>query len=956
MAPDTILNFFLLGLAIYLIDKRTRKNFVLTQGIALVAFILTLWALIGYVYASGPLYQFPVLSPMAIHTAVTFLLITIAILLSRPTTGFVSTFLNMNLGGVIFRRLLPFGIGVPVITGFLRLQGQRMDLFKQEFGSALAIIFIISIFSFLMWWLAKSLNYTDQERKEAEKNLLKATVELKKSESIYRNLIENSGVVMFTSSADGYFTFASARALKLTGYTSQELLKMDFTQLIIEEHKGFVTEKYVNQMKNMIGETQIEFSIRTKEGAIKWVEQSAVLLLNEGKPAGFQCVVKDITERMEMAEVLKKYELELVQNQKRLQSILDNATSFIYIKDLEGRYVVVNKQFKEAFNVDEESVLGKFPADFMEPSLAKRVTEKCNEVKKTGKDIEIEEIIEMKNGNRHFLITKFPLLDSQNNIYGLAGIGTDITERALNEEQLKQSKQMAEDAKKLQEQFLANMSHEIRTPMNGIQGMTDLLLDTELTIEQKDFASSIKNSSDNLLVIINDILDFSKIQAGKLTIESIEFSLADVIHNTKAIFRQKVSEKNLYLRINIGEEIPPTLVGDPYRLNQILVNIIGNAVKFTNKGGITVDITATNRRLENLDLEFKVADTGIGIPKEKMLDIFESFTQATTETSRKFGGTGLGLAISRQLVELQGGSITCQSEINLGTIFYFTVPFQSTAGKSKLFLPGTDVKNYKSLFENKRFLVAEDNEVNQKVITHVLKKAGGTVDIANNGKEAIQFLLTNKHYDLVIMDLQMPEMDGHAATIYIRNELKLTLPIIAMTASALKGEKTKCLEIGMNDYLSKPFEINFLYKCISQLLGDTIPNPTSKTMETPQNTNDNLFDLSMLQEMDDHEYTAEILTIFLTTTPDEIYELKKACAATDFGYIYKIAHKIKGSAGLLQAERFVQVLEKLEDLGRNQVTEGLIVLAERAGAEYRLLETPLKDHLKTVQQALRQIV
>ena len=729
---------------------------------------------------------------------------------------------------------------------------------------------------------------------------------------------------------------------------------MDFTQLTIEEHRQFVTDKYVNQMKNMISETQIEFSIRTKDGSVKWVEQSAVLLVNDGKPFGFQCVVKDITERKEMAEVLKKYELELVQNQKRLQSILDNATSFIYIKDLDGRYLVINKQFKETFNVEEEDVIGKMPIDFMENSLANRLTEKSNEVKKTGKYIEVEEIIEMKNGYRHFLITKFPLLDSQNNLYGLAGIGTDITERALNEEQLKQSKQMAEDAKKLQEQFLANMSHEIRTPMNGIQGMTDLLLDTDLTIEQKDFASAIKNSSDNLLVIINDILDFSKIQAGKLTIESIEFSLADVIQNTKAIFRRKITEKNLYLRITIDEDIPPTLIGDPYRLNQILVNIIGNAIKFTNAGGVTVHITAMNKRSEKLDLEFKISDTGIGIPKEKTNDIFESFTQATSETSRKYGGTGLGLAITRQLVELQGGNISCQSEINVGTTFCVTVPFESAAGKRKLFLPGTEITNYKSLFENKRFLVAEDNEVNQKVITHVLKKAGGTVDIANNGKEAIAFLLSNRRYDLVIMDLQMPEMDGHAATLHIRNELKLTLPIIAMTASAIKGEKTKCLEIGMNEYLSKPFEINYLYKCISQLLGDTNLNPTSTTMETSQNPNDNLFDLSMLQEMDDHEYTAEILTIFLTTTPDEIYELKKACAATDFQYIYKVAHKIKGSAGLLQAQRFVQVLEKLEELGRNQTNEGLLVLAERAGAEYKLIEAPLKEQLSITQQALRQ--
>ncbi|MEO7962156.1 MAG: PAS domain S-box protein [Ginsengibacter sp.] len=955
MAPGTIVNFVLIGTGLFLTDRKSNGKIVPSQVVIFIAFILSLWAIIGNLYASGPTEEFFVFRPMAIQSAIAFILLTSAVLLCRYKTGFVSVLTNKNIGGIIIRRLLPIGVVSPIIVTFLRLQGRRMNLFSEEFGSALAIVFIVSVFATLMWWLARSLNNIEGKKKEAELSLINITKELTSNETKYRNLIENSGVVMYTCSLEGYFTFCSTKAYELTGYSSAELTGTHFLALVKDDWKNEVMEKYKNQMKNNLDETLIEFCISTKNGELKWVEQSAILVKEDGRLVGFQCLVKDISERKQMEDVLRKYEIELVQNQKRLQSVLDNATAFIYIKDLEGKYLVTNRQFKEIFKVDDNQAIGKTPFDIMEPHIAQNCIESSNEVIRTGKHLEMEEAIEMEDGTHHFLITKFPLLDSQNQIYGLGGIGTDITERARNEEQLKQSKKIAEDAKKLQEQFLANMSHEIRTPMNGIQGMTDLLLDTQLDPEQKDFASTIKKSSDNLLVIINDILDFSKIQAGKLTIEKIDFKLNEVTDNIKAIFRQRVQEKGLHLLFEIDRHLPSTLNGDPYRLNQILVNIIGNAIKFTSNGGITVNINMRNKTSDEILLDFKISDTGIGIPADKLGDIFESFTQATSDTSRKYGGTGLGLAITKQLLELQGGTVSVQSEINTGTTFQICLPYHYTETKNQLFLAGADIKNYSSLFAGKRFLVAEDNEVNQKVILHVLKKAGGMVDIANNGLEAIELLEKNSDYSLIIMDLQMPEMDGHTATIHIRSKLKLSIPIIAMTASALKGEKTKCLQIGMNDYLSKPFDITFLYKCISQLLDDTQINPPL-VMEHSQNNHENLFDLSLLEEMDDNEYVSEILTIFLDTTPAELQELKKASAATTFEDVYRIAHKLKSSSGLLQADRLLQVLIKLEDLGRNKKDDGLLVLAERAGAEFKMLEPPLKAHLKSLQLEIQQTI
>ncbi len=851
----------------------------------------------------------------------------------------------INKSAKIFQRLFIIGLLISMIIGLFCAEGQRLHWFNNDLSIALTTILIVSAFAVLMTTFATSLN----RQIEVEPNSLEIKDENSANEIIYHNLIENSGVVMYTTSIDGHFTFTSSKALQLTGYTTKELASMHFTDLVDADSLEEVEAKYKSQVQNSIQETSTEFCIRTKFGDLKWVEQSAILVMENDVPVGFQCIVKEISERKEMEAVLRKYELELVQNQARLQSILDNATSLMYVKDLEGRYLLVNKQFKEVLNVTDNIVIGKTDFDFTERRQALRFKYTDDEVIRTCKPVQLEEIIDTPDGKHNILIIKFPLMNEQNEVYGISGIATDISERVKYEEQLIEAKRIAEDAKKLQEQFLANMSHEIRTPMNGIQGMTDLLLETKLTDEQRDFTTTIKRSSDNLLVIINDILDFSKIQAGKLTIEKIDFKLHEVTDNLTAIFRNRVQDKGLVLKFIIDEKIPSTLNGDPFRLNQILVNLIGNAIKFTHEGSINVGITTQHKTNEKVILNFSISDTGIGIPTDKINAIFESFTQASVETTRKYGGTGLGLAITKQLLEMQGGSISVESKINVGTIFTFSIPYgyneQSSAPSN---FEGNDVKNQKILLKDKKFLVVEDNEVNQKVIRHVLKKAGGMVEIANNGLEAIEFLKKSSSYDLIIMDLQMPEMDGYTATKFIRSEMKLKIPIIAMTASAMKGEKLKCLEIGMNEYLSKPFDAAFLYKRISELISET-PKPIKlPNMNTEKQSSENLFDLSLLQEMDDNEYTAEILSIYLKNSPGELEDLRKACAAIAFDNVYKAAHKIKGSTGLIQANGLLKILVKIEEFAKAEISEGLNVLADQANEEYKKLAIPLKDYLKSI--------
>lgn len=834
--------------------------------------------------------------------------------------------------------VMAFSIAAFLVIIIIIHQNKSASIDNTTTASIGAVIAIFIIFG-----LSYRLNRDIRLRKDAMDNLAENEVK-------YRSLIENAGVVMFTATIDGMFTFASSKAFQLTGFTLGQLKGMHFSQLLDKNYLDMVNERYKEQIKNNIEETYIEFCIRTKAGELKWVEQSAVLIVENGVPAGFQCIVKDISERKQMEDIVRKYELQLVQNQERLQSILDNATSLIYIKDLEGRYLLTNKKFKQVFNVSDEAIIGKTSLEIVNKEQAKGHRKVDEEVIRSKKAIEVEEVITTAAGVHNLLITKFPLLDAQNNVYGISGIATDITERVRYQQQLIQAKAIAEDAKRLQEQFLANMSHEIRTPMNGIQGMTDLLLETSLTDEQRDFAKTIKNSSDNLLVIINDILDFSKIQAGKLTIEKIDFNLNEVLDNIKAVFKHKIYEKGLTLHLNVDKDVPPTLNGDPYRLNQVLVNLIGNGIKFTHQGGIHVSISIDSSSEKEIGLCFKIKDSGIGIAPDKLNVIFESFTQANIDTSRKYGGTGLGLAITRQLLDMQQGSITVESELGLGTTFQVYLPYGHAKTNNTTFFSSKGVSNYRTLFTGKRFLVAEDNEVNQKVITHVLQKAGGTVQIANNGLEAVNYLKENSAYDLIIMDLQMPQMDGYAATKYIRNVMNLSIPIIAMTASALKGEKSKCIAMGMNDYLSKPFDVAIIYKRISMLLGEATEAETIKKID--DRGNNDVYDLSLLEEMNDDDYLADILQIFLENTPVELNELKLACVDGKFDEAYKVAHKLKSSAGLLKAENLLVILNKIEEQAKSRDSHCFARLAQLANENFLELVAPLQKHLSGIRPEL----
>jgi signal transduction histidine kinase len=384
------------------------------------------------------------------------------------------------------------------------------------------------------------------------------------------------------------------------------------------------------------------------------------------------------------------------------------------------------------------------------------------------------------------------------------------------------AKDQAESSAKVKEQFLANISHEIRTPMNAIVGMSNLLNQTLLNDDQEEYVKYIRKASDNLLVLINDILDFSKLEAGRIEFEKIEFDLFATINEVKQILHFKAKEKNLEINIDIDPDAPEFVIGDKFRLNQVMLNLVGNGIKFTDKGSISIEVRKIDDNDRYTNLLFSVIDTGIGISPDKIKTIFTSFSQASTDTTRKYGGTGLGLTISKQLVELQGGKMYVYSKVNEGSNFSFNLSFlksNTTQVEIKKEAKEENQKKFEVLY-GKKVLLVEDNKMNQVLARKVLMAKGMEVDIAENGKIAIEKLQKNS-YRIILMDIHMPVMDGFDTTEHIRSNFtdhKKRIPIIAVTGAALENEKSKCFACGMNDYITKPFDQFELYGKIEKLI------------------------------------------------------------------------------------------------------------------------------------------
>lgn len=774
-------------------------------------------------------------------------------------------------------------------------------------------------------------------RKKAEKEVFN-------SEAKYRNLIENAAVVMYTAGITGNINFVNNQVTALTGYSADELNGKHFSILLDPSYTNSVVSFYAKQFTSKTTASTLEFPIRTKSGEQKWVEQSAQLLLDAGQVAGFQCMVKDITEKKKVEQALSKSEYKRKENEYRLTAILDNSTALIYIKDLEGRYVTANKRFVHFLGLTEEQVIGHTDYDFTTKELADHYRKLDEEIFASLQPMQTEEFLETPEGNKNLLLLKFPLITPDNVLIGISGIATDVTEKNEIQKKLMLALQKAEAAQQIQEQFLANMSHEIRTPMNGIQGMTRLLLETKLTEEQEGFAIMINRSLNNLVVIVNNVLDYSNLKTGKLIFDKVVFNLSEILEEIKKQFARQVSVKGIDFTISINDTVPNFLKGDAFRLKQVLVNLAGNAVKFTKAGRVEIQVSVQQKKADQADILFTISDTGIGIAEEKLETIFESFAQASKNISSGYGGAGLGLTISKGLIELQGGSISVKSKTGDGSVFTFHIPFWLTEEQNV-----TSQKNdYAAQLSGKKILVVEDNLVNQKLISFVLQKMNIVIAIAANGKEAISLCEKNV-YDLIIMDLQMPIMDGYETTIYLRQEMNLQTPIIAMTATALKEDQDRSSFVGMNDFMIKPFDFNDLYTRLVRIL---FHKPVSQTLITKEETEDEkLFDLSLLEELDDTGALLEVLAMFFENTPAEIIKLKALADTGEQDAVYKLAHKLKSAVAILQSTRLTELLRNIESNAKEakNIPETNTMIAEVV-VLFARMETLLRAEMERINK------
>ncbi|HLF46846.1 MAG TPA: PAS domain-containing protein [Chitinophagaceae bacterium] len=781
---------------------------------------------------------------------------------------------------------------------------------------------------------------------------------LKQAEERIKNA-ENKLLTMLSNTQEGFFLINPDFSISLVNDAGCRDIKritgidcragMHYTDFIMLDNKRKFHEIFQLVMKG--NHYEEETNIKTVEGEWLWFYSSYFPVRDEkGDIVAVCCTSKDITERKLVDRALLRIREEKDEYQFRLQSILDNTPLIIFIKDLNGKYLLINRSFREFLRLEETQVVGKTDFDFEKPEIAHQYKEADELVVRTLKDAVLEETVEKPDGLHNLMIVKFPLFDKDNKIYGIGGIATDITDKVQQQQKLIEAKKKAEAAEQLQEQFLANMSHEIRTPMNGIIGMTNVLMNTQLTPEQDEFVQIIRQSSDNLLKLINDILDISKIKAGKLSVEKIDFNLQEMLDNTLAAFKVKARGKNIRLSVMYDRSLPDQVVSDPLRLTQIMVNLLSNAFKFTEEGSIEINVKLIGKDKDKVSIYFGITDTGIGIPDDKLNHIFESFEQAAEETTRKYGGTGLGLSITKKLVNMLGGDIEVKSELNKGTTFSFVL--EMSIGKTvshEVKKAGNEMPADKSL-AGKTILVAEDNEVNQKVIIHILKRAGIQTILANNGKEAVTLLEEGLKADLIILDLQMPVMNGFQTSAYIRQKLKLNTPIIAMTASALRNEKMKCFELGMNEYLTKPFAPADLFKHLRRFLLDEQPSHSSEDKTEKSQQKEELYNLSHLTEMEDDEYFCDVLQLFLDTAPVILEQLKEGKIHEDWDLVYKQAHKLKSSLGILQMNSLLSLATSIETSAKNrQETEKIKKELKLLTEKFELIRPMIEAELASVK-------
>jgi PAS domain S-box-containing protein len=706
---------------------------------------------------------------------------------------------------------------------------------------------------------------------------------------------------------EGRILYTNQAEARMHGYTLEELKDRNVT--IFAPGPSKKTPLTREQLEKVSSWRRESINVRKNGEQFPVQLMSDVVRDAEGNPVALITTCEDITERKaaEIEIVQRRCAQELYKEQSaHLMQVITHCPVAIAMVDRDLKYMATSAMWKTEFGLTEPNLVGLSHCQVL-PGLAEKWME-THQAALKGEIISIsEDVYVAPNGTKMYLRWNIHPWRSRGGEIGGLLIAVD----RINE--LVEAREVALENVRLKSEFLAMMSHEIRTPMNGVIGMVDLLLDTPLSTEQKKYAQAVKHSGNSLLIIINDILDFSKIEAGKMELEETDFDPEAVLRETVELVAPQAAEKKIDLVVDVLERVPAMLKGDPGRIGQVILNLVGNAVKFTHHGKVEIKMSYAAG-----ELSIDVMDTGIGLSRESCSKLFVPFTQADGSMARKFGGTGLGLSISKKLVELMRGAIGVESELGKGSRFHFKLPLELS---EKSATPRSETK----IDESARsacpdtgisILIAEDNPVNQQVAILQLRKLGYRCQAVANGREALE-AIERGGFGLVLMDCQMPEMDGYEAARAIRKAESRTarrLPIIAMTAHAMQKDRERCVAAGMDDYLSKPVSAEALRKMLAQWLKPApTPIPKNAPAQPPVIDKAVLGDLRELQLPDEPDVVAEVVGIFLGSAADRLRSLKEAAAKMDRDGMASVAHAMKSSSGSLGALRLSRTFKELEE-------------------------------------------
>jgi PAS domain S-box-containing protein len=782
---------------------------------------------------------------------------------------------------------------------------------------------------------------------------VQAEQKLRDSEERFRTMADGCPSIMWVTDAKGGMQFINRAYREFSGRTCEEAFGDGWRMLIHPEDEA----GYLGAVQLAVREHtafRAEARIRRVDGEWRWIATSAEPRFSpSGEFLGHVGLSPDITER-------RQAEGDLRNGEEKFRQLAENVREIFWMTNAAGTETLyVSPAYAPIFGRSCES-LYQSPSSWIEAihSEDRGRTREIFDRQMRGEATLSEYRISTPDGQQKWIRSRaFPICDQAGQLIRVAGVAEDFTERKQAEAELQQAREKAEAASRAKSEFLANMSHEIRTPMNGIIGMTGLLLDTELNEEQHRYAEVVRGSGELLLRLINDILDFSKIEAGRLELESLEFDLQEQLVDFAAALKVRALEKSLQFSCRVEPAVPTQLCGDPGRLRQVLTNLVGNAIKFTNAGEVSVNVHLLNETATEVLLRFSVRDTGIGVPEAKIGMIFDKFTQADASTTRKYGGNGLGLAISKQLAELMGGEIGVVSQQDKGSEFWFTVRLGKQPGAAQkkrdlsiephglsLYQPAGSFAGRKA-----RILVADDNSTNQLVALGILNKLGLQADAVADGAEAIK-ALESVPYDLVLMDVQMPVMDGMEATRRIRSAgsriLNNWIPIIAMTAHALRGDRERFLEAGMNDYVSKPVTPLALQEALKCWLLEEKEELRESGGHSPAAVSPVVFDrVGMMDRlMHDEDLAQNITRVFLEDAPIQIESLRRCLGESDAAGAELQAHSLKGAAGCVGGEALGQLARELEYAAKSVGLESIIARMPELELQFlQLKEAILQD-------------